>query len=265
MKRNTILKSLAVVMAMSFTFALAAKNIKDIVPSKNTATESRKLASFKDIEVKSAITVKYVQSEKYSARIQAPSNVLPYIRIKQNGDELEITTQSGLNFKGDPKATVTIYAPTLRDIEISGASTFNAENIQGSQKVSIESSGASTLNIGHMAMTKCEIESEGASTVNINSLNISSASIECSGASTLNIKGISATDIEVESDGASTANLSGTVNEADIKSSGASTVNAKKLSVNTGTVSASGASTIKARFDNYSSTSCGKAAKLDIR
>lgn len=262
MKHNSILKSLAVIIALSFTFTLAAK---EIIPSRNTATESRKLSPFKDIEVSSVVTVKYVKADKYSATLQAPSNVLPYIELSHEGDELEITMKSGLSFKGDPKATVTIYAPSLRNIDLGGASTFNAEELLGKNKISIEGGGASTFNIGHVNVPRFQIEADGATTVNINDITSTSLSIEASGASTLNLKGITASTLKAECSGATTTNLSGTATEASIEAEGASTVNAKKLSVVSGAVSASGASTLKARFDNYTSTSCSRASKLDIR
>ncbi len=241
MRALSLLKSVVAVLALS---CVTSSTAKTVVASQNSATESRRIEAFQDIDVKSTLMVKYVTADSYSVKISAPSNVLPHVILDNDEGELEIKISSNVRLRGKSNVVVTLYAPTLRDIEMSGAATLMAEQINHNGKMSISGDDSAQIYIGNLKSNQLEIDAEGGSTIDINSVNSAS--------------------MEVEGKGAATINLSGKANVAEIETEGAATVDAKNLSVSSGKVSAQGASTIKANFDKYLSQSCSVAAKLDI-
>lgn len=220
---------------------------KTVTPSKNSATEHRKLQPFDEIEISSAIDVQFIQgsTSDYSAIIAAPSNVLPYFVLEQEGNEISMSLKGGIRFTGDSKVVVTLYAPSVKSVEVNGASSFNSALLDLEGK-------------------KFELEVNGASSVNIDPLTAAEVDIDASGASNVTISNLTATVVEAEASGASTIKLAGNAQKGDFEASGASSIKARDLKVVSGKVDASGASSIKASIQNVTKRESSGASSVSV-
>lgn len=221
---------------------------KTVTPSKNSATEHRKLQPFDEIEISSAIHVQFIQgsASDYSAIIAAPSNVLPYFVLEQEGNEIQMRLKGGVNFNGDSKVVVTLYAPSVKSVEVNGASSFNSACLDLEGK-------------------NFELEVSGASSVNIDPLTAAEVEIDASGASNVTIGNITATSVEADASGASTIKLTGSAINGDFDASGASSIKARDLKVVNGKVDASGASSIKANIQNVTKRESSGVSSVSVK
>ena len=134
--------------------------------------------------------------------ITAGENVMPKVKVKTNGEKLEIYLKGWAYNRGKDMTVILPYNPDLRDVSLHGASDFRSAFPLVAQKVEVDLSGSSDL--------YCDIEAE-------------EVDVELSGSS--NIEGnIVASNLELDMSGSSDASLTGQVATMEIDLSGASTI-----------------------------------------
>lgn len=142
--------------------------------------------------------------------------------------ELQIGFKPNTRYNG--KATAVIPATMIRDLELSGASSFTGDLQCGNgyysdNTVDIELSGASTFK-GRIEAMEVEIDLSGASEAFIEgftSINLSKMDIDLSGASTLKAPFLYTESVYGEMSGASNADVT-LCSELNVQLSGASTL-----------------------------------------
>lgn len=219
---------------LSFTLFVAcvaycnAGPSKFVEPSKGAATQHLHFRPFDTVDVSSAIHVLYIQSNvnEPSAIVSAPSNVLPWVKLKQNGNLLEVYVDNDISLKRGAKIVVTLYAPAVNNVSVSGASSF---------KCAAYNAESSSL----------EIIASGASNVYYEYLDVKAVSCDASGASNVELIGRCA--------------------DANLDCSGASEIDAEKLIAKSGRFSASGASLIKASAVKVMENEASGASSVKVK
>lgn len=209
----------SVLMMAAATAAVSAKEV----------TVTRSFRNFKEIEVDNAVSVIYQQSRcgssEYTLTITADEKVIGNVITDQKEDKVTVKVKNPKNVRRRAsEIKVLVRTPELTDIELSGASSFNAGKIYIDRDIEISAKGASTVDIVLLKAQDIEVEAKGASTVKLGS--------------------VKADNLEVEAKGASTVFVSGNADIADYEASGASSVKAAALRAQRGSAKASGASTV---------------------
>lgn len=227
---KTLLKTIAAIALMISVTSCA--NAKSASNSGNVIKKTLTVSSFNDIEVSSAMKVIFEQSNgEYSVVAEIPSRFENKFSFEQSGKSLEFWMKGESNFHDGEEVRLYIKAPSIKGVELSGASTFTAQTINQANK-------------------GLDIECSGASRVSIKQLYVKSLSIDCSGASNAGISNISADKISVDCSGASKATISGKAGYVEYDASGASTISAEELLAERGEVDASGVSKIVCNISN---------------
>ena len=246
MKKKYFLIPLLLLVAVGVV-AIQARASVD--PSNKIETKSFNFSNFDEIRVTDSFDVEYVQStgNTWSVEVTAPDNIIPYVVVKRHEEGISLSLK-GVSTDKDFTLKAKIVAPALEEINISGASSFSANEINV-HSLDLEASGASYFNIKKIASSDLEIKLTGASATNIEGVDTGEFDLDLSGASKADIK-IKTGEADVELSGASVATLSGNVGNVEMEASGASTINAKSFNANNGSLQASGASKIDANVAN---------------
>jgi len=195
--------------------------------SKNIVAKNVAVADFHALKVSGAMSVTYTCDSTVGVAVSAPDNVMPWIMVESHDGTLEVYMKKGHpNFRGSMKVKITASSPVLSYADVSGASSFNTENLAAGE-VCLVLSGASKADIA--AMSAADMTAE------------------VSGASEVNIDGISGGKLSVDISGASYAKLSGRCDVAELSASGASKIDASDLAAQNISKSASGASKVTAQ------------------
>lgn len=237
MKLKNFLSILTISAVTSFT---ATSCMISTATSKNEATSIYDVnTSYKSLSVRSAIKVDY-RHDIDKIQIIADSSILPKIKVVHDEDGIEIYASS---FKSPFKVTALVPASKeLENIEISSASSFSSDEEIKAEELDIEVSGASkfeanincqslkasvngasSANIGGKAVN-AEINVSGASKLSSENLNTDYADVDISGASKAEI--ICNKNITGDVSGASKLSFGGTA-KSDVSTSGASKVSRK--------------------------------------
>lgn len=168
--------------------------------------------------------------------------LVPYLIIKNQDDDLVFGTKS-IALKDAEKISVLVPVSSkpLKSIDLSGACRFDTETILAGDKLEIETSGASRLDIG-VEVRKLGLEMSGASKATFEGT-AETFDVECSGACHIDAKELVTKKTEAEFSGACKGEFT-----ADFLKAEAS--GATKISVNEDAevdVNASGASKLERR------------------
>lgn len=137
--------------------------------------------NYSEIDVSGAFSVRYSSSVK-EVTVTADGNLIPYLRIRTSGEELEIGL-SGISINEIRRAEVCVPVSSrnLTSVELSGACSFTSDITLSGRELSLDLSGASKVELD-VDLKDLEIDLSGASTACISG-NARSAEMDCSGAS----------------------------------------------------------------------------------
>lgn len=188
-------------------------------------TEEKEFTDFTNVAAEGTFEVEIVQSDLFSTTITTDADFSDYVAVAKEGSTLRIYLNPHHTFTDFTLHAKTFKAkialPILHGIQLSGASKGTVSGFKSSQNLSLNISGASSLNIANIEVGDAEFKVSGASTVtgNINAGNIQ---FEVSGASKIELAG-SAKSIMLTASGASKTNLDNfPLNNANVNLSGAS-------------------------------------------
>jgi hypothetical protein len=109
-------------------------------------TEERPVSSFKQVDAAGNIQLLVIQGELKPVRLEGDENILSYIEVIQNGDQITIKPKEHVNLvpSGDLKVYVT--SPTYKSIEVSGSSDILGQTkITSTDELTLEASGAGDI------------------------------------------------------------------------------------------------------------------------
>jgi hypothetical protein len=211
--------------------------------SGNLITQEEDVSDFSRVVISSTFQAEIAPGDDYRVVLTVDDNLLPYLRVEQTGDTLRIgLVEPGVGVS-DANLKAQITMPRLEAVEASGASKVFLEDFQSDDPLTVNVSGASSLN-GDIATGDIAVDASGASTVNLAGFG-QDADLTASGASTVDMGGYSVSNAAADSSGASRiiVDVSGRL---DASASGASSVHylGNPTNVNSDT---SGSSTIAPR------------------
>ncbi len=193
-----------------------------IIGSGNLITQEMDFTDFTKLEISHVFQAKVIRSDSFSVSITADDNLFEYIVVRKSGNTLRIYLKAGYAYIGTTKM-VEITMPKIDKLSLSGASRVEVSGFRSSDRLELEASGVSSLNIDDLKAGDTVFEISGGSHA-VGGIEIANGSFNVSGASSIDLEGY-ASDISIEASGASHANLANfSVSNAMIKISGASVV-----------------------------------------
>ena len=138
--------------------------------------------TYTELEVEDAFDV-VVSDTATMITITAGENVMPKVRVVNNGDKLSIYLKGWASNRGKDMTVIIPYNPDLKKVDLSGASDFYSEFPLTGQNVEIELSGSSSVK-GNVTASELELDMSGASDAMLTG-QVSTLKLGLSGASSL--------------------------------------------------------------------------------
>lgn len=265
--------SLAIIAAATFT-AFA----------QNTLTKEYNFGKITGIDASSIYEIEVTQGNSGKVIVEYDEIFKDRLIVRCQGGELELGIESRQNIlRNDKKSKngikVYLQMPTIKSLELSGASSLKAAGKFKTEELEIELSGASSISGLQIEGLELSVECSGASKLTMAG-DFKNMEVDCSGASTVSINGDSYI-FEGEFSGAVNAAIYGCHNKAEVICSGASKVtlegetsylrsvtsgasrlNAQNFTAGNGYTEVTGASNAKIRCIGDLKVMVGKASKL---
>ncbi len=139
MKKLLLITAVIVVAASSCRFGWG----KRVSGNGTIKSEDHTVTAFKSIRVSGGMNVYLSQGEVKPVKIESDDNLLQYVEVIQQGDELVIREKEGFNLDPSNEIKVYITAPVYDKVELSGAGNIYSEaKIVNTEDISISVSGA---------------------------------------------------------------------------------------------------------------------------
>ena len=138
--------------------------------------------TYTELEVEDAFDV-VVSDTATMISITAGENVMPKVRVVNNGDKLSIYLKGWASNRGKDMTVIIPYNADLKKVDLSGASDFYSEFPLTGQNVEIELSGSSSVK-GNVTASELELDMSGASDAMLTG-QVSTLKLGLSGASSL--------------------------------------------------------------------------------
>lgn len=210
--------------------------------SYSQSNKNYELTPFNNLIISGAAEIKFTLSDTVSLKVETTEKQFENVSVRQEDKNLYIKT------KGSYKEDITFYlsAPSLKVIELSGASNFKTKNLFKSDSLKLILSGASLFN-GDLNLDFISLQLSGASDAKLTG-NVTNASVDVSGASSLKSYSLITTQADIVSSGASSVKMFVT-EKVKASATGASSIklkgNAKEIKAD-----ASSGSSISKIIDN---------------
>lgn len=184
--------------------------------------EDRKISNFDNVDISSAFSVVVSDNDyKGSIVVSAPDYAMDKIVTKVVNGTLKVYVDGSISMKSGDKLEITFPHRKLRDIKISGASKLIVKHVMKLEKLNVNLSGASSLDL-NVVSNLIKLDHSGASKFKLTG-NTQDFEANVSGASKLDAENLKASKVILKASGASSAKV-WAVNDLKINASGASKV-----------------------------------------
>jgi len=221
--------------------------------------ETRELPEFTGIDVGGAFDVYIQQGEEQSVVVETETKYIEKIFTKVENDILKISSKS---IKSPSKLNIYISIPKLDLLWVSGAADVQSQGQFNVEKLKVECSGASSLDL-ELTAQQLDIIASGASDIALSG-NAGTVNARASGAASIDCSKLIAADAKADASGAADIDVTAS-NNIIIKTSGAGTVNHNKTN-KTVTVkkNSSSGSYVYVNPSNYSDTTRVKVGGIYV-
>lgn len=165
--------ALALITVESCSLSIDGKTIK---PSNKYVTKKIELSDIGSIKSSTSIDVIYTQtSSKTYAEIYAPDNIIPYVKVHQNGDKLEVSYNfpkgESLSIRGKYECEVKVFAPEVTAFATSSSSDITlASPLKTDKDVTLTTSSSGDLKIDDAHCNEANLHSSSSGDCQIQSL-----------------------------------------------------------------------------------------------
>ena len=251
-------------------------------PSKNYVTEKVSISDIEAIRSSSSVDVVYTQASGTPyAEIYAPDNIVPLVKVEQDGKDLKIGFKSNTSIQGRYKCEVRVFAPEVTSFSTSSASDITLANgLKTSKPVTLKASSsgdidASSVQCGDLSMTTSSsgdikvgtiacgmlaLDTQSSGDIKVTSATCTGADIESSSSGDCVVSEMACSgDVKASTSSSSDIKLAGTCRNASFSASSAGNIYAKDLLAKDVEARASSAGDIECNASGVLSTSVSSA------
>ncbi len=171
-----------------------------IKASKKLIKKDFTVSDFQKIDVSGEGTVVFEQTNGPSSlTIEAPENFFDHLSVKSDDGQLSIEQDHGVIFKGTRKITYHVKSKSLKQVNLTGAVSFEANKIDG-DTFSVEAHGFSSICIQNLKAKSLEVELAGSASVSVAG-SVEKQKVNLSGAVSYDAKDLESADCEFDASG----------------------------------------------------------------
>jgi hypothetical protein len=221
--RNSIY---GLILGMFVLFAAGCNDWHRVEGNYDLESETRQVPEFWRVSNEGNFDVYIIQDGLSEVTIEAESNLIPLIRTRVNGQELEIDSKEDL--RNNYPMKIFVHTAEITDILLSGSGIIQTEDITA-DKVDVDLSGSGYILLtGTLDQLDCTISGSGDADL-----------------------GVTANDIDANISGSGEIELWGTSDRGDFKISGSGSINAYELLLQDCYANISGSGNMEVTVQDY--------------
>jgi len=140
---NTKIKLFVLTACFLATFSSCFEGVV-IEGNNEIAEETRPLPVFTEITSSGSFNIYYTQGDSTGLKIEAESNLIPYIETAIFDDRLDIRFASHVNVHINHVVNIYVTSPSISKIQLSGSGKIEADSVSGN-KLTLDVSGSGNI------------------------------------------------------------------------------------------------------------------------
>lgn len=196
---------LAAIFAIAFSVNLYASS------DKGKASETRQLKGFERIRLLGSPNIKYAQGKTWSVRVEAPKNVIKYVktRVEDNclvvnmQDNKSITNLFSFRNFADNRVVVYVTSPDLIGVEVQGSGDFECKSKLDTDNLDLSLRGSGDVKFSDIICDRIRTSLVGSGDMEIKYVEARTSEVELIGSGDMSIKQskVNQTQIELKGSG----------------------------------------------------------------
>ena len=176
-------------------------------PSGEMTSETRDVNSFDAIDLMMSADVVIEPGEEYEVIVDASENIIDLIQTKVSGRELNIKLERGECIRGRSDVTITVKAPNLEEIKISGSG--NVTNTKGwsTDRLKLVVTGSGDLELSDLDIDEYDVNITGSGHIEIEGEDADKGYIDISGSGDVEAYDLKVNECEIDITGSGTARV----------------------------------------------------------
>ena len=241
-------------------------------PSKNYVTEKVSISDIEAIKSSSSVDVVYTQASGTPyAEIYAPDNIVPLIKVEQDGKTLRIGFKSNTSINGRYKCEVRVFAPEVTSFSTSSSSDITLANgLKTSKPVTLKASSSGDIDASSLACGDLSMTTSSSGDIKIGTITCGMLSLDTQSSGDIKVTSVQCTGATIDSSSAGDCIVAemacsgdvGTCRNASFSASSAGSIYAKDLLAKDVEARASSAGDVECNASGVLSTSVSSAGSV---
>ena len=186
--------------------------------TRTVAEENRQLKGFERIELRGSLDVKYMQSDSFSVKVNAPLKVLSDVETRVEGDKLIVYMKGEgkvINFGVSDSEDVTVYvtSPDFLGIELRGSGDFECRRLLDTDNLDIVLNGSGDIMFEDIICDQVNVSLVGSGDVNVRNVKTLRSKVNLVGSGDVMMNYDNSGKVEASLTGSGDITLRGTVSE----------------------------------------------------
>jgi hypothetical protein len=223
------------------------------------AEETRQLPGFTEITSSGSFNIYYTHGDSTGVKIEAESNLIPYIETAIFDDRLDIRFASHVNVRINHVVDIFVTSPSISKIQLSGSGKIEADSVSGN-KLSLDVSGSGSIQ-AHFYGHKFKSSISGSGLMNIIA-DCDTIDTNISGSGRINLEAYKCLVTEVTISGSGKAEMTGSSDNAEFKILGSGKISAYEFPVKIADISVSGSGDVYVNVTDFLDASISGSGNL---
>lgn len=219
-----------------------------IVGNNEITEEIRPLPSFTEVSSSGSFNIYYTHGDETSVKIDAESNLIPYIETSVFNNSLEIRFAQHVNVQHNQDIDIYVTSPTINKIQLSGSGKIEADSVSGNSLV-LDVSGSGNIET-HFYGRNFKSTISGSGLMDIVA-DCDTAETDVSGSGHINLEAYGCKITNVTISGSGKAELTGSSDKANFAIVGSGKISAYDFPVKEAGVEISGSGDVYINVSDY--------------
>ena len=191
-------------------------NSISIKGSGNIVSKTFDFKDFDTIEINGGADVTFTQADDYNVTVRSQESVFDYLDYKMEGTKLILEVKDKKSITAE-EFTVTITAPELNKVTVTGASDLDINGLRIDGDLEVQVNGAGDLDFDQIVCDNFTVQVNGAADATLSSIDIrKKLKVQVNGAGDVDITG-NAQDVSLDVNGAGDIDATGLKVAGEVK------------------------------------------------
>ncbi|HEX2536143.1 MAG TPA: head GIN domain-containing protein [Chitinophagaceae bacterium] len=164
-------------------------------------TDNRSITGFTGIDLRTSGNVYFEEGTEYKVEVRGQRNIIDVLETFVNDGRLVIKYRNNVRIKSGDNVTVTVTAPQLRNLKVSGSGNMEATDQLEAEDLDLHISGSGNIRLLGLTATELEARVDGSGNIRAGAGTADDAEFTISGSGNIDLPNVQAKRVKTRTTG----------------------------------------------------------------